>query len=177
MKILFMCLLVGLISRGAYALKVGDPAPVVQAPWTGSETFISPTEFTGRWLVVYFYPRSFTPGCTAEACSLRDAHAEIQKAGATILGVSVDNLQKQRDFKAKYNLPFELVSDTQKEWSKAFGALGLGGLMSQRKTFLIAPDNRIAYIFEKAKTAGHDEEVLAKLKELQGASPTSGSER
>jgi peroxiredoxin Q/BCP len=169
MKALFL-LLACLFAHGAYALKIGDQVPFVQAPWTGSEQFVSPTEFSNKWLIVYFYPKSFTPGCTAEACSLRDAYSEIQKSGATILGVSVDPLKKQQDFKARHQLPFELVSDNQKEWCKAFDALGLGGLVAQRKTFIISPEGKIAYIFEKAGTADHDEEVLGKLRELQGFS-------
>ncbi|MFH0880026.1 MAG: peroxiredoxin [Lentisphaerota bacterium] len=160
-------LLLLFIGRAAMALSVGDLTPEVSAPWTGGSVAVKPSDFKGQWLVVYFYPKSFTPGCTAEACSLRDGYGEIQKEGAAILGVSPDSIDQQLEFKGKYKLPFELVSDKKKTWSKAFDVLAFGGLFAQRKTFIINPEGRIAYIFEKAGTSGHDAEVLLELKKLK----------
>ncbi len=151
----------------AQAAVLGSAAPEVSAPWTGGEGEISPAHFKGQWLVIYFYPKSFTPGCTAQACSLRDEYSEIQQQGAVILGVSLDSVKKQQEFKAKYTLPFELVADEKKAWSRGFDALALGGLFAQRKTFIIHPEGHIAHVFEKAGTSNHSEEVLSILKKLQ----------
>jgi peroxiredoxin Q/BCP len=158
--------ILGLFVSKAWALQVGDAVPDVSAPSTsGKELKFS--ELKGSWIVLYFYPKAFTPGCTAESCSLRDGASEIQKLGAVILGVSLDNLPTQIDFKAKYHLPFDLLSDTKKEVAKAFDSLGLAGMMAQRKTFIINPDGKIAWIFDKVNTGSHDKEVADVLKKLQ----------
>ncbi len=163
---LFLALILGLWASSAWALKVGDPAPDVAVQGTGGKE-VKLSDFKGSWVVLYFYPKAFTPGCTAESCSLRDGYEEIRKLGATILGVSLDNVATQTDFKAKYHLPFELLSDSRKELSKAFDSLGLAGFMAQRKTFIIDPDGKIAHIFDKVSTASHNTEVTDVLRKLQ----------
>jgi thioredoxin-dependent peroxiredoxin len=165
MKTLIVVLL-GLFASSAWALQVGDLAPDISAPSTSGKD-VKFSDLKGSWVVVYFYPKAFTPGCTAESCSLRDGYTEIQKLGATILGVSLDNLPTQIDFKTKYHLPFDLLSDSKKEVAKAFDSLGIAGLMAQRKTFIINPEGRIAYIFDKVNTGSHDKEVAEALKTLQ----------
>lgn len=149
----------------AQALEVGQPVPDVGAPST-SGTNAKLSDFKGKWLVVYFYPKSFTPGCTKEACSLRDGFGDIQALNATILGVSVDDIETQKKFKAEHKLPFDLLADDQKEVSKAFDALGMGGFMSQRKTFIINPEGVVAHVFASVNVSDHDAEVADVLKTL-----------
>lgn len=161
-----LVLILGLVASKSWGLNVGDPVPDISAPSTSGRD-VKLTELKGSWVVLYFYPKAFTPGCTAESCSLRDGYAEIQRLGAMILGVSLDNLPTQIDFKAKYRLPFDLLSDSKKEVTKAFNVLGLAGLMAQRKTFVINPEGKIAWIFDKVNTGGHDREVTEVLKNLQ----------
>ena len=161
-----LVILLGLFASRAWGLQVGDPVPDVSAPSTSGKD-VKLTELKGSWVVLYFYPKAFTPGCTAESCSLRDGYSEIQRLGATILGVSLDDLPTQIDFKAKYHMPFDLLSDSKKEVAKAFDALGLAGLMAQRKTFIINPEGKIAHIIGKVNTSAHDKEVAGVLKDLQ----------
>ena len=165
MKLLLAVLLCSFASR-AWGLQVGDSVPDVSAPSTSGKD-VRLADLKGSWVVLYFYPKAFTPGCTAESCSLRDGYSEIQKLGATILGVSLDDLATQVDFKAKYHMPFDLLSDSKKEVAKAFDALGIAGLMAQRKTFIISPEGKIAHIFDKVNTGAHDKEVADALKNLQ----------
>jgi len=165
MKTLLVLFLLGMVVSKAAALTVGDAAPDVSAPGTGGKD-IRLSDFRGKWVVLFFYPKAFTPGCTAEACSLRDGHAEIQKLGGVIFGSSLDSLQRQQEFKAKHNMPFELIADAEKTYARAFDVLGLGGLMSQRKTFIIDPEGRIAHVFDKVATGSHDAEVADVLRKL-----------
>lgn len=146
--------------------KVGERAPDFEAQATGNKT-IRLSDLRGHWVVLYFYPKSFTPGCTTEACTLRDAYGKIQSQGAVILGVSLDNIETQERFKKEYNLPFDLISDHDKKIAKAYGVLGVGGLYAKRVTFLIDPEGRVAHVFEKVDPARHDREVYETLKKLK----------
>jgi peroxiredoxin Q/BCP len=147
-------------------LAVGAPAPEFAALGTNDQTNRL-SELKGKWVVLYFYPRAFTPGCTAEACSLRDGHADLQQLGAVVLGVSLDGVARLKEFKAKYNLPFDLLSDEDKAVSRAYRTLGFGGLYAERKTFVIDPRGVLAHVFESVNTRAHDKEVAALLKKLQ----------
>ena len=153
-------------ATNATGLKVGDSAPGFAAPAASGKT-IKLSDFKGQWVVLYFYPKAGTPKCTQEACSLRDGYAETQKAGAVIVGVSLDDLDVLQKFQQTESLPFELLSDSKKQVSRAYGVLGLGGLFAQRRTFLIDPQGRIAYIFEEVNPAGHSRQVLDVLARLQ----------
>lgn len=144
---------------------LNKPAPDFKAPATNGKT-VSLADYKGQWLVLYFYPKAFTPGCTAESCSLRDGFSEIKKLNATVLGVSLDDLETQKKFKAKYNLPFELLDDKNKSVAKAYDVLGLMGLYTKRKTFIINPEGNLLFIFDKVKSKTHDQEVYKKLKML-----------
>ncbi|WP_416863792.1 thioredoxin-dependent thiol peroxidase, partial [Helicobacter ganmani] len=135
---------------------------------------ISLQDFQGSWVVVYFYPKDKTPGCTTEACDFRDRLEILSARGAVVLGISPDSVKSHQSFISKESLNFTLLSDTQKSVLKSYGAWGLKKLYGKeyegviRSTFLINPQGKIAYIWKNVKVKGHIAEVLAKLKELQG---------
>lgn len=149
-------------------LQVGDRAPDFTAPANGGGT-VSLAEFKGRTVVLYFYPRDNTPGCTQEACGFRDLHARFTRRQAAILGVSVDGVKSHDKFVGKLGLPFTLVADTDQTITKAYGVWGRKKFMGRefdgvhRVTFLIGPDGRIKKIWPKVKSATHAEEVLGAL--------------
>lgn len=153
-------------TKATQAVEINKPAPNFEAQSTSGQT-VKLENFKGQWLVLYFYPKAFTPGCTAESCALRDAFSEIKKQNAVILGVSLDNIEKQTQFKTEYKMPFDLLSDQNKTISKAYDTLGLMGLYAERKTFIIDPTGVLRYVFESVQSKTHDQEVLNKLKELQ----------
>lgn len=164
MKSLATILIIFAALKG-YALQPGDSVPDISLPSTAGET-MSLDHLRGNWIVLYFYPRAFTPGCTAQSCSLRDEFGELQERGAIILGASLDSPERQVRFKQENNLPFELLSDENRELARAFDSLMRGGLMAQRKTFIIAPDGTVAHRFDNPRTSGHADEVIEKLDEL-----------
>jgi len=149
-------------------LKEGDPAPAFTAKANGGGD-VSLSDFSGRHVILYFYPRDDTPGCTKEACAFRDHFAAFSQKGAVVLGVSVDPVKAHDKFAAKYKLPFTLVADEDKRIVEAYGVwgqksfLGRKYLGTHRVTFLIGPDGRIKKIWPKVKAAAHAEEVLAAL--------------
>jgi len=145
-------------------LTVGDNAPNFSFP-TAEQT-ITLEDYRGKWLVLYFFPRVNTPGCTKESCSLRNSNSEINKLGAEIIGISLDSREKQDKFREKHQLPFLLISDADKTISRAYQSLAMFGVASKRKTFIIDPNGKIAHIFAKVTCSNHDEQVLKKLKEL-----------
>ena len=125
-------------------------------------------DYKGKWLVVYFYPKDDTPGCTTEACSLRDNIFAFRKLGATIIGVSVDDVASHKDFAAKHSLPFTLLADPTKKTAKDYGVLiRMMGIMefAQRDTFLIDPNGRIAKHWVKVDPNDHSDMVLRELTE------------
>ena len=150
---------------GARAVEIGKPAPAFEAKSTAGA--VKTADFKGRWLVLYFYPKSFTPGCTREACSLRDGYAAVTNAGAAVLGASVDTLEQQKKFKAAHNLPFELIADEDGAVAKAFGVLSAERKMAARQTFVIDPEGRIAAIIADVKTEAHDRQVADTLRSVQ----------
>jgi thioredoxin-dependent peroxiredoxin len=153
------------------SLKPGDPAPGFEGLTTDG-TRVSLAGYRGRKLVMYFYPMDDTPGCTRQACSLRDHNKEIVAKGAAILGVSTQDEASHRKFTSKYKLNFPLLADTEGKVGRAYGTIGGGGLMSKLKavagmadrvTFIIDEQGRIAHVIDKPDVANHAEEVLAKL--------------
>ncbi|KXK32744.1 MAG: alkyl hydroperoxide reductase [Candidatus Brocadia sinica] len=147
-------------------VKVGDPAPDFQVKDdTGKMRTLS--EFRGKKVALYFYPKDNTPGCTKEACSFRDGYSALQEAGIVILGVSFDSPESHRKFKEKQNLPFILLSDGKKEVAEAYGASGglLGSLMAKRYTYLIDEYGKIVHIFKKVDVKNHAQEVLQAFSE------------
>jgi peroxiredoxin Q/BCP len=132
---------------------------------------VSLKDFKSKTVVLYFYPRADTPGCTKEACSFRDAWKIIQKMGIVVLGVSPDTPKAQKKFQEKYHLPFSLLADADKKLCEAFGVIQEKNMYGKkvigvaRTTFIIGPDGKITHVFEKVKPEGHAEQVLEYLKE------------
>lgn len=153
-------------------LAVGSPAPDFSLPTSEGDKF-QLAACRGRWVVLYFYPKDMTPGCTTEACEFRDLMGELSQLGAVVVGVSGDSLQSHGKFKEKHNLNFPLLADSDLAVAKAYGAYGEKNFMGRksmgilRTTYLIAPDGRVARVWEKVKAAGHAAEVLAALREKQ----------
>jgi peroxiredoxin Q/BCP len=138
-----------------------------------SETLRSLLDYRGRPVVLYFYPKDDTPGCTKEACNFRDDYSQYDKAGVEILGVSPDSARSHTRFKEKFDLPFTLLADTDRAVSQAYGVWGLKKKMGReyegiyRTTFLIGPDGRILKVFENVRPADHSAEILAELEGMK----------
>lgn len=130
-------------------------------------------EYMGKWVILYFYPKDDTPGCTKEACNFRDSIAEFQKRGVVILGVSKDSISSHKKFAEKYHLNFPLLSDESLEMIKAYNAWGEKKFMGRvfngvlRKTYLINPKGEVAKAYEKVNPLVHSGEILADLEKLQ----------
>ena len=155
---------------GEIPMKVNDKAPdFTLQDENGKE--IALKDLRGKTVVLYFYPRADTPGCTIEACEFRDSYKKMQKTGAVLLGISPDTPKAQKKFQDKFSLPFTLLADADKKVAEAFGVMKEKNMYGKkvwgvaRTTFIIGPDGKIQHIFEKVKPEGHAEEVLAYLKE------------
>ena len=152
-------------------LQAGDRAPAIRAKDENGE-WITLEEFRGKKVVLYFYPKDDTPGCTAEACDLRDHYAKFLDQGFEVIGVSADNEKSHTRFKNKYKLPFRLISDTDKKVLEDYGAWGEKSTYGRkymgvlRKTFLIDGQGRIARVWPKVNVSGHAEEVLDAARDL-----------
>jgi thioredoxin-dependent peroxiredoxin len=146
-------------------LKEGDIAPEFTAMTSGGST-VSLADFKGKNVILYFYPKDDTPGCTKEACAFRDHFSEFKKKGAVVLGVSPDSVKSHDKFTAKFKLPFTLLADEDKKIVNAYGVWGEKSFMGRkyqgtyRVTFLIGPDGRIKKIWPLVTPAEHAEEVL-----------------
>lgn len=128
------------------------------------------SDFSGSPVVLFFYPRADTPGCTIEACGFRDTFRQLQAAGVVVLGISRDTVKAQKKFKDKYELPYTLLADVDERVCNQFGVLKEKNMYGkkvkgiERTTFLIGPDRKLTRVFEKVKPEGHAEEVLAAVK-------------
>ena len=131
-------------------------------------------DYRGRWVLVYFYPRDNTPGCTKEACAIRDTFADFEKIGAVVLGISTDSVKSHDRFAAKHDLPFAILSDEEKKVVKRYGVwvkkkrYRREYMGSARQSFLVDPTGVIAKIYKTVKPAEHAAEVLGDLEELMG---------
>jgi peroxiredoxin Q/BCP len=149
-------------------LKAGDAAPEFSANTNGGGK-ISLADFKGKNVILYFYPKDDTPGCTKEACAFRDHFAEFKQRGAVVLGVSTDPVKSHDKFVEKFKLPFTLLADEDKQIVEAYGVWGEKSFMGRkypgthRVTFLIGPDGRIKNIWPQVKSDEHATEVLAAL--------------
>ena len=146
-------------------LKVGDKVPDFTAKdQDGNEIHLS--DYKGRRLIVFFYPRASTPGCTLEACNLRDNYSRLQKQGFELLGISADSAKKQFNFKKKFNFPFPLLADEDHKVIDIFGVWGPKKFMGRvydgihRKTFVIDGDGFVEKVIEKVKTRDHASQLL-----------------
>ena len=149
-------------------LKKGDQAPAFTAQTSGGGK-VSLNEFLGRHVVLFFYPKDDTPGCTKEACAFRDEHAQFEEADAVVLGVSCDSVAKHDKFISKFDLPFLLLSDEDQTIVNAYGSWGPKKFMGKeyegihRISFLIDPQGKIQKIWPKVKPEEHAAEVLAAI--------------
>ena len=152
--------------------KIGDVAPSFCIP-NQDEVEICLKDLAGKWIVLYFYPKDNTPGCTTEACDFTEAVPEFENLDAYIFGVSPDSPQKHRNFIEKKGLNITLLSDESKEVCNLYGVWQLKKFMGKehmgvvRSTFLIDPDGKIVAIWDKVKVKGHAQDVMSKLSELQ----------
>ncbi|MCX7768520.1 MAG: thioredoxin-dependent thiol peroxidase [Flavobacteriales bacterium] len=146
-------------------LKVGDPAPELHGVDQDGKP-VRLADYKGKKLALYFYPKDDTPGCTAEACNLRDNYEALRRAGYEILGVSVDSEKSHKKFIEKYNLPFRLLADVDKKTVEAYGVwveksmYGKKYFGTARVTFLIDENGRISRIIDKVDTKAHAEQIL-----------------
>ncbi len=126
------------------------------------------SDYSGKWLVLYFYPKDDTPGCTNEACHFRDDMFQIEKLGAKVVGISVDDESSHAEFAKKYNLPFTLLADKDGKVANAYGALADLGIfkIAKRYTFLIDPKGKVAKSYLSVDTSKHSEEIIEDLKRL-----------
>ena len=153
----------------AKELEVGDKAPALSLPDQSGDP-VSLKDFMGKQVVLYFYPKDDTPGCTTESCDFRDASAPIKKTGAVILGVSLDGKASHQKFIKKFDLPFTLLSDEEASVSKAYGCYKEKNMYGrkywgiERSTFVIDQTGKLKAIFRKVKVTSHVDDVLAVLK-------------
>jgi len=159
-------------------VSVGQAVPDFQAPATGGEFQLS--ALRGKALVLYFYPKDNTPGCTTEGADFAQAHAAFRKAGCEVAGISRDSLRSHEGFKAKLELPFELISDADEAVCNLFEVIKMKNMYGkqvrgiERSTFLIAADGTLAREWRGVKVPGHVEQVLAAAQALKGQRPTAG---
>lgn len=150
-------------------LNVGDQAPDFTLKSDAGED-VSLSALRGKPVILYWYPRDDTPGCTVEACSFRDAYAEFQQAGAVVLGVSTDDTRSHEKFKTKFSLPFPLLSDPDHQVAEQYGVWGLKKFMGRefeginRITYLIDENGVVKQVWPKVKPEGHADEILQALK-------------
>ena len=147
------------------SLKIGDKVPAFSVS-DDRGNIQSLEDYLGKKLIVFFYPKANTPGCTAEACDLRDHFKELQDAGYSLLGVSADSAKSQRNFSEKFDFPFPLIADQDKAVINAFGVWGLKKFMGKeyegihRKTFIIDEKGKVARVIDKVKTKEHASQIL-----------------
>lgn len=149
-------------------VNVGEQAPDFTLHSDGDEQ-VTLSALRGKPVILYWYPRDDTPGCTVEACSFRDAYGEFQRAGAVVLGVSTDSVKSHEKFKTKFNLPFPLLSDPEHQVAEQYGVWGPKKFMGKefegisRVTFLIDEQGVVKQVWPKVKPEGHADEILAAL--------------
>ncbi|MEQ1589859.1 MAG: peroxiredoxin [Gallionella sp.] len=167
--VVFASLFVARAARAGELPEVGKPAPDFKLPdQNGKQHALK--DFRGKWLVLYFYPKDDTPGCTKEACAFRDDLNLITELGAQVVGVSVDDSASHAEFAKKYNLPFPLLADKTTKTAASYGALMNLGFMkvARRYTFLIDPQGNLGKVYLTVETSRHSKEIIDDLKQLSG---------
>lgn len=165
---LIAVLALAVVNAAADAPAVGTPAPDFSLTTNeGKQTSLK--EYRGKWVVLYFYPKDFTSGCTLEAHNFQRDLAKYEQVNAVVLGVSVDSAESHKDFCAKEGLSFPLLSDPEARVSEQYSSVMEynGATLSARNTFIIDPEGKIAQVFTGVKPLGHSEEVLSALTSLQ----------
>jgi peroxiredoxin Q/BCP len=162
-----VALLVSQMARAGELPKVGEAAPDFNLPDQDGKSH-QLKDFAGKWLVLYFYPKDDTPGCTQEACAFRDDLSKLTKLGAQVVGVSVDDGASHAEFAKKYHLPFPLLADKSTEVAARYGALMDLAVfkIAKRYTFLIDPQGKVAKVYQKVETSKHSTEIIEDLKQL-----------
>jgi len=172
MLVLFLGLIVPVHAEESSALPVvGQAAPNFHLQDQNGK-WHAPADHKGHWVVLYFYPKDFTPGCTTEVCTFRDDIAKLRRAGADVLGVSLDDVKSHADFAAKYHVPFPLLSDADGTTATAYGVLSskLGFKYARRTTFLIDPQGKVAKVYQDVDPEKNSAQVLADLASLKASS-------
>ncbi len=148
--------------------KIGQAAPGFALPDQAKRVH-KLSDYAGQWVVLYFYPKDDTPGCTKEACSFRDDLVQLEKLGAKVVGISVDDSESHAKFAEKYHLPFPLLADTDGQVAERYGAINdlLVIRIAKRYTFLIDPQGKIARTYLSVDTSRHSQEIIDDLKKLQ----------
>ena len=155
-------------------LEPGQDAPDFEAP-TQDGASLRLSDYRGQWVALYFYPKDDTPGCTKQACNLRDGEAQLQQAGIAVIGVSEDDVDSHEQFAEKYDLPFPLVADPEREVLDAYGVYGERNMYGNtfmgtaRTTYLIDPDGVIRHVFKRPRTGDHTSEILRKYEAVASA--------
>ena len=170
--LLVLGLLLGLLAGPVLAAvpQVGQNAPDFRLQDQNGH-WQSPADHHGRWLVLYFYPKDFTPGCTTEVCTFRDDVLKLRKAGADVVGVSLDDVKSHAEFAKKYHVPFPLLSDADRKVAEAYGVLTskMGMHYAKRTTFLIDPQGKVAKVYEDVDPEKNSAQVLGDLAALKTA--------
>ena len=163
----FGWLMASQLARAGDVPKVGEAAPDFNLPDQNGQ-MRSLQEFSGKWLVLYFYPKNDTPGCTKEACAFRDDLHQLTDLGAQVVGISVDDSSSHAAFAKKYKLPFPLLADTHAEVAERYGVLLnlLFRKIAKRYTFLIDPQGRISKVYDKVDTSRHSKEIIEDMKRV-----------
>lgn len=152
-------------------IQIGDVAPAFTLPGDDEQEYTLANQM-GKWTLIYFYPKDDTPGCTTEACAIRDIYDEFAELDITVFGVSKDSVASHKKFKEKYELPFILLSDSQGEVIQAYGAWKMKNMFGTQKegivrmSYLINPDGKIARVYPKVDPAAHALEILTDVREL-----------
>jgi thioredoxin-dependent peroxiredoxin len=154
---------------------VGAAAPAFTLPDQDGKR-VSLSDYRGKWVVLYFYPKDGTPGCTTEACEFRDNIFAFRDAGAVILGISVDSVDSHNEFAKEHRLPFTLLADSEKQVARNYGVLHrmLGVMeLARRETFIVDPQGRVAKHYREVDPGSHSKQVLGDIKTLQAATRTA----
>ena len=152
-------------------LKIGEPAPDFRLP-ADNGTTVSLADFRGKKVILYFYPKDDTPGCTSQACGFRDAYPQIEEKNAVVIGVSPDSVKSHQKFKTKYDLPFLLVADEDHQLAEAYGVWGEKSMYGkryfgiERTTFLINQTGKIIAVWRKVKVKNHVQEIIEKIEAI-----------
>lgn len=166
MFILFIVLIFTGVLMAVNQLTVGSPAPEFELP-DGEGKLHKLSDFRGKIVALYFYPKDDTPGCTAEACNLRDNYDSLLAAGIVVLGVSFDDTASHKKFATKYHLPFPLLADSEKKVATLYGAKGGATrlMMAKRITYLIDKDGKILHVLDKVDAGNHTQQIFDILKQ------------